>query len=159
MTETVKLEGARIAEQLARAYEGGAWHGPALREVLADVTAESAAARPIPGAHSIWEIVLHIAVWEDVVRRRLEDQTVQPTDAEDWPRVTDTSDAAWSATLARLERGNRALRETMARLDERALDQAPAGSKNLRYVLAHGVVQHDLYHAGQIALLRKGMRR
>ena len=157
MTETVKSEAARIAEQLTRAYEGGAWHGPAVREVLAGVTAEAAAARPIPGAHSIWEIVQHITVWEDVVRRRLEGETVNPTDAEDWPRVTDTGAAAWSATLARLERGNRALRDTVARLDDRLLDQPPAGSKSLRYVLAHGAVQHDLYHAGQIALLKKGV--
>jgi len=158
MTETMRSEGARIAEQLARAYEGGAWHGPAVREVLAGITAESAAARPIPGAHSIWEIVLHIGVWEDVVRRRLEGESVNPSDAEDWPRVTDTSPAAWNATLARLERGNHALRDTIARLDDRLLDQPPAGSKTLRYVLAHGAVQHDLYHAGQIAVLKKNAR-
>lgn len=156
MTETVRTEGARIAGQLARAYEGGAWHGPAVREVLVGVTAESAAAHPIPGAHSIWEIVLHIGVWEDVVRRRLEGERVEPTAAEDWPAVTETSAAAWSAALARLERGNQALRDTVARLDDRTLDQPPAGSKTPRYVLAHGAVQHDLYHAGQIALLKKG---
>jgi hypothetical protein len=65
-------ENVRIADQLKRAFEGDAWHGPAVLEVLQGVTARAAASKPIPGAHSIWELVLHIAAWDGVIRRRME---------------------------------------------------------------------------------------
>lgn len=148
-------EAARIAEQLRRAYEGEAWHGPALRELLADVTAERAAAKPVGGAHSIWEIVLHIAAWETAGRRRLEGDRAELSDAENWPPVTDESVAGWSAALAELERSNRALREAVARLDDARLDSPILEGMSSVYVTLHGVVQHTLYHAGQIAVLKK----
>jgi uncharacterized damage-inducible protein DinB len=151
MTET-----ERIADQLLRAYEGNAWHGPSLGEVLAGVTAEQAIARPIATAHSIWEIVLHIAQWESVVARRLAGEVaVQVPPEEDWPRVNATSEEAWHEALQALEQGNRRLREAIASFPEPKLAQTVAGSNDTFYVMLHGVVQHDLYHAGQIALLKK----
>ncbi|HEY2955376.1 MAG TPA: DinB family protein [Candidatus Eisenbacteria bacterium] len=153
MSETV-----RIADQLKRAFEGEAWHGPAVMEVLAGVTAARAAARPIASAHSIWEIVAHIAAWEDAVRRRLEGERVELTDAEDWPKIEDTGEKAWAAQLARLEAGHHALRRTVEGFDGSALDQPPGRNRSTAYMLMHGVIQHDLYHAGQIAVLKKGAR-
>jgi uncharacterized damage-inducible protein DinB len=152
-------EVTRILDQLTRAHEGGAWHGPALCEVLEGVTAEMAAARPLPAAHGIWEIVLHVTTWEEVVRRRLEGETFEPSQAEDWPAVTDASAAAWTAALRRLADGNRALRATIAGFDETRLDASTAGTAQTAYVLMHGAIEHDLYHAGQIALLRKARVR
>jgi len=146
----------RIVDQLERAFEGRAWSGPALREVLEGVTAERAAANPIPGAHSIWELVLHVAAWEDVVRRRLGGETVELTEEENFPAVPDASAKAWKAALAKLEAGNRALRETIARYDAARLDAPLDRQRSTAYILMHGAIQHDLYHAGQIALLRKG---
>src|SRR2546425_7694088 len=93
-------ETRRIADQLERAFEGEAWHGPSLREVLAQVTAPRAAARPIPSAHTIGEIAAHVAAWEDAVRRRLEGELVELSEAQDWPRIDDTGEAAWKALLA-----------------------------------------------------------
>ena len=146
----------RIANQLERAFNGEAWHGPAVKEVLAGVTAQKAAARPVAGAHTIWEITAHIAVWEDVARRRLLGETVAPTDEEDWPAAGTGGERAWTALLKRLEDGNRALREVILAYDERQLDQAPKNNRTAAYLLMHGVIQHDLYHAGQIAVLKKG---
>lgn len=145
----------RIADQLKLAYEGEAWHGPSLRELLNGVTAETAAKKPLAQAHSIWEIVLHIAAWENAVRRRLEGESLELSQEEDWPPVNDTSEAAWKNALAALESGHKQLRETIQRLDDSQLEGLAAGQKYSVYFLLHGVIQHDLYHAGQIALLKK----
>ena len=146
----------RIVDQLHRAYAGNAWHGPAVSEVLAGITAEQAARKPLAGAHSIWDIVNHIAVWESVVRRRLEgERIVELPPEEDWPAVRDTSEAAWKKTLEDLERGHRQLEETISRLSDDRLGNGVFGKDYNVYVMLHGVVQHDLYHAGQIAILKK----
>ncbi|HET9533137.1 MAG TPA: DinB family protein [Blastocatellia bacterium] len=146
----------RIRSQLRHAFEGPAWHGPSVRELLSDVTAERAAARPIPGAHSIWEITLHIMTWERVVRLRLDgDMPDDPPDQENWPKVSDTSQQSWQKTIAELEEGNKALRDAIARLDQSRLDEIVPEKVYSFYFMLHGIIQHDLYHAGQIALLKK----
>ena len=146
----------RIRDQLRRAQEGEAWHGPSVREVLAGVTAEQAASRPVAGAHSIWELVRHIAAWERFARERITDWKVHEVPVEqDWPPVTDTSEAAWTAALDELVRGHGALLEAISSLDEEMLDQIIEGAPYSAYFLLHGVIQHDLYHAGQIAVLKK----
>ena len=146
----------RIEDQLRRAFEGNAWHGPAVRELLADVSAARAAARPLSTAHSIWEIVLHIAAWEGVVRRRLQGETVADLPPEqDWPAVRDTSEAAWRQALDDLEQAHRALHEAIARSNEAHLADTVPGKDHSVYLMLHGIIQHDLYHAGQIAVLKK----
>jgi uncharacterized damage-inducible protein DinB len=145
----------RITDQVRRAFEGQAWHGPSLMEILAGVTAEQAAAKSLPAAHSIWEIVLHIAFWEEVSRRRVEGDEAKVEDGEGLFTVTDTSAEAWQAALERLRQSNTALRETIAKLDDEKLREKAAGQEYSIYFLLHGVIQHDLYHAGQIALLKK----
>ena len=150
---------ARILDQLKRAYEGNAWHGPSVREVLAGVTASQAHARPLPNAHSIWELVQHIAVWEGAGRRRLEGDraAIDISSPDDWPPADDTSEAAWEQAKAALDRGHEALREAIARTDESRLDEPILEGMSTVYVTLHGVIQHDLYHAGQIAMLKKAL--
>jgi uncharacterized damage-inducible protein DinB len=146
----------RIEDQLRRAFEGHAWHGPAVRELLADVTAAKAAARPLPDAHSIWEIVLHIATWEEVVRRRLQGEAVADLPpAQDWPLVGDTSEAAWHKAMDDLERVHHTLIEAIAQSGDVRLAEMVPGKEHSVYHMLHGVIQHDLYHAGQIAILKK----
>jgi uncharacterized damage-inducible protein DinB len=146
----------QIADQLHRAYHGKAWHGPALREILAGVTIARAARRPIAGAHTIWEIVLHISQWENVVRRRLASERIVSLPAkEDWPPVGATTPAAWRKALLDLRRSNSALVEAIRRFPARRLNEMVPGRKHTFAHMLHGVVQHDLYHAGQIALLKK----
>jgi len=152
------IETLRIADQLHRAFAGEAWHGPSVLEILSGLDASGAAVRPLPGAHDIWEIVLHIAVWDDVARRRLAGEVVEPTPAEDWPAVTETTPEAWQRAVDHLTQTHDALiRSVTAFSDARLLERVPGKEPayNTIYFLLHGVVQHELYHAGQIALLRK----
>lgn len=145
----------RIEDQLKRAFEGGAWHGPGVLDLLNNVTAKQAAARPIPTAHTIWEIVLHIAAWEAACRRRLEGDQAQLSAEEDWPSVSEASDAAWQIARTALIEGHLRLRKAIARVDESRLNDPILPNMSSVYVTLHGAVQHDLYHAGQIAILKK----
>ena len=149
----------RILDQLKRAYEGNAWHGPSVRESLAGVTAAQAHARPLANAHSIWELIQHIAVWESVGRRRLEGDraAIEISSPEDWPPADDTSETAWEQSKAALDRGHEALREAISRIREERLDEPILEGMSSVYVTVHGVIQHDLYHAGQIAMLKKAL--
>lgn len=148
-------EPERIADQLRRSMEGEAWHGPAVMELLAGVQASQAFMHPISAAHSIWEIVLHIRAWNGAVLRRIRGEAVELAEDEDWPTVSDSSEEGWedvvrSLTLAHAKVYNAILGMTDARLDE----IVPGRTYNY-YYLAHGLVQHNLYHAGQIAVLKK----
>jgi len=146
----------RITDQLRRAFEGDAWHGPSVREVLEGVTPEMAARKVLPDAHTIWEIVLHITAWESFVRRHLEGETLKGfTGVEDWPEVNDRSPAAWRRAVDVLVQGHLALRQALSRFPEDRLNETVPGKEFPFYVLIHGAVQHDLYHAGQIVLLKK----
>ena len=148
-------ETERIREQLNRAFEGGAWHGPGVLEILENVSATQAASHPIVGAHSIWELVLHIKAWEDACRRRLSGDRAELTDEEDWPAVAETSDEAWKKTLTALREGHQQFSDAIASVDDTRLDEPILEGMNSVYATLHGAVQHDLYHAGQIAILKK----
>ncbi len=148
-------ETERIAEQTRKMFAGGAWHGPAVLEVLAGVDAQTAAAKPIPGAHSIWELALHLVATQDVILRRLRGEEAGRRDEEFWPAVPEPTEAEWRRTLDRLGRQDEALREAVAAFpDERLGDPLMTGGSPA-YDNLHGHVQHAAYHAGQIALLRK----
>jgi uncharacterized damage-inducible protein DinB len=151
----------RITDQFRRAFAGEAWHGPSVLSLLEGVTAEQAAAHPIPGAHSIWELSLHIAAWEGACRRRLQGDRAQLSDEEDWPRIENVSESSWVATKQNLRDGHEALLEAIAALDDSRLDKPIIEDESIAfssvYVTLHGGVQHDLYHAGQIAILKKAL--
>ena len=145
----------RIRDQLDRAFTGNAWHGPSVSEVLENVTASQAAARPIAGAHTIWELVLHIRAWENACRRRLEGDRAELPDEEDWQTFDDTSDEAWQSTLKSLKESHQRLIDAIAKVADARLDEPILEGMPSIYVTLHGAVQHDLYHAGQIAILKK----
>jgi uncharacterized damage-inducible protein DinB len=147
-------EVTRMLDQLDRAYRADAWHGSAVLETLDGVTAEQAAARPIAGAHSIWELAEHIAIWKEIVATRLGGTKESIVD---WQPIEDTSAAAWKKTLARLEAAHVELKRVVEAFPESRLDQPPLPKASKAYVQIHGAIQHDLYHAGQIALLRKAL--
>ena len=153
-------ETARLADQIRRAFEGDAWHGDSIKELLAGVTADTASAKPIENAHSIWELVLHIAAWDDAVFRRIGGAAVELTTQQDFPPVTDTSLAAWRRTVSHLEQAHNQLIEAVAGFpDSRLQDQVPGKTEDYYdfYYMFSGIVQHELYHAGQIALLKKAL--
>jgi uncharacterized damage-inducible protein DinB len=149
-------EPALIADQLRRAFEGDAWHGPALLELLQDVDATTAAAKPLPKVHSIWELVLHVAAWDGAACRRLGGEKAQLTGAANFPVVPRPTEAAWRKALAHAKRTHDVLVKTVAALPESRLRERVPGKRYDFYFMLHGAAQHELYHAGQIAILKKG---
>jgi uncharacterized damage-inducible protein DinB len=152
-------EVSRILDQVHRAYEGPAWHGPALREVLSGVAYQSAAQRPIPDAHTIWELVLHITVWISVPTQRIagaEIPTLPPE--QDWPAAPEPTESGWRQALDGLAEAQRNLEAEVGKLtDDRLRDKVLGTVPYSIYTMLHGVAQHNLYHAGQIALLKKAV--
>ena len=151
-------ESAFIADELRRAFYGEAWHGDPLMEILRGVTAEQAAARPIKNAHSIWELVLHVAAWDDAVRRRMTGIALQLSDMENFPPVLGSSDSAWQKALEHLRRTHDDLIDAVEKFPDASLAKQVPGKEGAHYNFAfmlHGVSQHAAYHAGQIALLKK----
>ena len=153
-------ETARIADQLRRAFHGDAWHGDSLLEILEGVTAAQAAARPVKHAHTIWELVLHITAWDNAVRRRLAGAAIDLSDEQNFPSVMDPSENAWRRTIEQARKVHNELVEAVTAFPNERLNERVPGKKsepdwyNFYYML-HGVAQHELYHAGQIALLKK----
>lgn len=150
-------ETTRIAEQLRRTVEGEAWHGPSLLELLDGVTPRQAAAKPIAGWKSIWELVLHAIVWQDVVRARLSGRfpKIALGGPKDWPPPPRATAAAWKAAVARLRRSNAALVQAARRLPKAKLDRPLREGASSGYVQLHGALQHNLWHAGQISALKR----
>jgi len=155
----VGSEAARIADQLRRAFDGSAWHGPGLLELLNDVDAATAAAKPLAQVHSIWELVLHIAVWDGAGLRRLDGEKYQPTGLANFPLAPKPTTAAWRKAVLGTKGTHDTLVKAVAGLpDSRLRDRVP-GKRYDFYHMLHGIVQHELYHAGQIAVLRKAQTR
>jgi uncharacterized damage-inducible protein DinB len=153
MSETV-----RLADQIRRAFDGEAWHGDSVLELLDGVNAKTAAAHPINKAHSIWELVLHIAAWDDAVRRRTEGTAVTLSDKQNFPPVKAADEAAWREAIEHAKHIHSELVKAVAAFpDSRLHEQVPGKTEsyyNFFYMFS-GIVQHELYHAGQIALLKK----
>jgi hypothetical protein len=140
-----------LLEGLDEAFDKQSWHGPNLRGSLRGVTAEGAAWRPAPGRHNIWELTLHCAYWKYVVRRKLTGEkrgSFALKGSNFFLRPEQCTDAAWKKDIEILEAEHRQLRSTV--------EQIALGPK--RHAIVHlirGAASHDLYHAGQIRLLRR----
>jgi uncharacterized damage-inducible protein DinB len=145
----------RIAEQLRRAVDGEAWHGPSVMEILAGVDAHTAAAHPLAGGHSIWEILNHVTAWTRTVQRRLNGEAVELTGDDDWPPVSDTGDVAWQVAVESFRAAQRDLLAKLKSMSNDELGMFTPGKKYSYSFMLHGLVQHHLYHAGQMALLKK----
>ena len=148
-------ETRRIEDQLNRSFRVQARHGHGLQELLGDISFEQAAARPLANVHGIWEIVLHITAWIDAARRRLQGEAFEPSPEQDWPVIPASTEAAWKIALGNLEGAHEKLRGAIAALDPGRLDERVPGKPYSIYFLLHGVIQHNLYHAGQIAILKR----
>lgn len=148
----------RIADQVSSGYRDGAWPGVSVRDLLQGLSPPEAAAHPVAGAHSAWEIALHLAFWHDAVRRRLEGETVEYESEEDWPAPEEPTAASWHAALEGLDQAHRALVNAVRNVKPDQLEQRVAGRSFTVYFMLHGVPQHDLYHGGQVMMLRKAIR-
>jgi hypothetical protein len=164
MLATISPYGGRVLKPaelvlalLDEGYEKRTWHGPNLRQSLRGVTAKQAAWRPERGRHNIWEVALHAAYWKYSVRRRIEGGkrgsfALKGSNFFVRPEKGKLTEAAWSADKALLEQEHKRMRAAIARVL-----QTPRGTKISR--MLYGVAFHDIYHAGQIRLLRRLMPR
>jgi uncharacterized damage-inducible protein DinB len=145
-------EANRIKRQLETAFEGPAWHGPPLMENVRGVSEEAARAKPVAGAHSIWEIVNHIAAWYGEAIAVIDGKPYVSLQGDaDWPPVSGT----WADAVARLEAAHATLIEKIAGLSDEALKGQRAGDKYPLRILVRGIAEHNLYHAGQIGMLKR----
>ena len=150
--------GQRLADQIRRSHDGEAWHGPSLAEILDGLTAKEAAAHPIQGAHSIWELVVHVAIWQKHILDRVQrGGMAEIPDELDWPKVGEASEAAWKAALADLKKQNEDLARVVEKLDDAKLNSQVKGKDYDFHFMLESVPHHNLYHAGQIALLKKAL--
>src|SRR5258708_29875649 len=125
-------EAPRIADQLQRTFHGPAWHGPALLELLNGVDADQAARRPVGSAHTIWELVSHIAAWEDAARGWLAGEIASLPQLDmmpdvDWPPMPSPTAEAWKHAVDTARRGNRSLVKLIQTLDDARLEEIVAG--------------------------------
>jgi hypothetical protein len=152
-------ESLRIADQLRRAFGGDAWHGSPLSDLVAGIAAEQACARPLPSAHSIWELILHIDVYVRVAFEATQGVAMPKlySTAKDWPAVRDDSEAAWLTAKDRLFENAERLAQAVEGFDDAKLQNTVPGRQYDFYYLFHGIVQHSLYHGGQIAMLKKAV--
>jgi uncharacterized damage-inducible protein DinB len=152
-------ECSRLADQIRRAFDGEAWHGDALVEVLSNVSAAQAAARPIKNAHTIWEIVLHIAAWDRAVLRRIGGTAVNLSDSENFPAILDTGELAWETAVEQTRRVHSDLVKAVSAFPDSRLPEQVLGKEKQPYYdyfyMFAGIAQHETYHTGQIVLLKK----
>ena len=149
----------RIQDQLKRSFFGASWHGPSVTEALENISAELSSSTRLKGAHSIRELVDHMSFWKNLVGRVLKKEKIdlQEEVERDWPKISDHSDRAWESAKENLHSTHDHFSKIVQGLAETDLDREVMGVKN-RYTVnqvVHGVIQHDLYHAGQIVLLKK----
>jgi DinB family protein len=148
-----------LLQILDQAYDHPSWHGTNLRGSIRLVSSTGAAWRPAPRRHNIWELVVHAAYWKYAVWRRLTGQARGsfPLKGSNWfRRPEETTEPAWRSDKALLDQMHASLRGAVAQLSSRALhSKPPRGSKVSNFSLLAGVAAHDLYHAGQIQLLKK----
>lgn len=153
-----------LSEQVRLANGGPAWHGASVMENLEGINAEQAASRPMPEAHSVWEIVLHMTSWVREVGRRLEGAAPASPAEGDWPAVGRVSDERWTAACRTLSEAHAALAAATERFSEDRWGERVGGERNaplgtgISYAaMVAGLVQHDAYHSGQVGLLRKAL--
>jgi uncharacterized damage-inducible protein DinB len=151
------LTARRLANALERTISGPMWHGPALGEAVAGLTAAQAAARPVDGAHSIWELVLHIAAWADIAGERLANREEPVRPERNFPPTGEVDEARWAEAIAQMQRSYKALATATRAVDETTLFANLANHDHSAWATLQGVVEHGTYHGGQIALLRRAL--
>jgi uncharacterized damage-inducible protein DinB len=149
----------RIADALASAISGEAWYGDSLREILDKVSAKQAQARPLANAHSIWELVVHVTAWVVLTEGAVQGKPIpawstMPKEM-DWPPVADTSEQAWKQAVQSFFASHLRLVEAIKTLSDDRLEATVPGRTYNFYHLFQGMIQHAVYHGGQIALLKK----
>lgn len=157
-------ERERLLDMIGRLHSGDAWHGPSVMATLEGIDAARASTHPLPGAHGIWEIALHVIAWRREVAARVRGKAPSLPEDGDWP-TPGIDERAWTETKAALDASHRELVALISSLPDAALERpvgraedAGVGAGVSVGIMLHGIVQHDAYHAGQMAMLAKALR-
>ena len=142
-------------EQLNRIHKGPGWHGPSLSEALTGVSSESAARRPNLDTHSIFDLVHHIAAWDNVFGLRLKGEPTDEPSEGDFPASTSNSAEQWAELIARLNRAHDQLVEAVSSLNASNLEELVVGKEYTKRFLIEGAILHHVYHTGQIVILKR----
>jgi len=145
----------RILAHYDGVLSGNAWHGDPVWPMLESISAEQAAAHAISNVHTIWELVMHMVFWEEVAAQRLTGKPAGLIEARNFPAQPVATEENWRQTLGEFRASNRAFRQALAKLDPGKLSQLTAAGKRTYYGEAHGVIEHHVYHLGQIVVLKK----
>ena len=146
----------KIGSKLKEIYYGPAWHGPAIKELLKGVTAKKALAKPVKGVHSIWELVLHLTTWTEVAEKRVKGEKVQQVTSEkDWPSNADRTEKRWKKALENLDFHQKKLLQSLEKTKDARLSEKVQRSGSRLDTLLYGTINHEMYHAGQIGVLKK----
>ena len=148
--------GKRLAEAVEHSMSGPMWHGPSLAELIGDLTPAQASARPVKNGHTIWELVLHLAVWNEIVRKGLT-EAHDPSEDEQWPKIPESSADAWRSAVQSMKDAHRDLAADVAELSDEAIKAHAPNRDHSVAVMIHGIIEHDAYHGGQIAMLKKAV--
>jgi uncharacterized damage-inducible protein DinB len=147
----------QIANQINLAYRDGFWGGGSIGELFRSFTASEAASYPISGAHSAWEIALHLSAWHNIFRSRIVKDGVEYHYETDWPTPAATTEANWTSALDDLDNAHKALVDAVRKVKVEDLNKLVSGKKFTIYEMLHGISQHDHYHAGQVMILKKAI--
>jgi uncharacterized damage-inducible protein DinB len=143
-----------IIELLRRAFDGAAWHGPSLMKILRQVQVSELNLR-IADSHNIIELVEHLSAWRRFTIEKLRGNTTfELAEDRNFPQITPNEDS-WQIALIQLESTQVQLIELLEQTDDSRLEQIVEGRTYSYYILLHGLIHHDIYHLGQIVLLRK----
>ena len=158
------MEPAEIAELIERVMTGDPWHGSNVKQILAGVTANAAAERPLNGVHSIWELVLHMTGWAREVTARMGGRAAQEPEEGDWPDIGQPTADRWRGAQSALFTAHVDLIAAVRKVDAASLERPvmdfrdnAMGTGLTHYVTLHGIIHHTVYHAGQIAMLKRAL--
>ena len=153
----------RSADELASTIDGHAWYGDSLREILANVTADQARARPIADGHSIWEIVAHLDAWIGFFSRAIDGDPIPAWPAMpkelDWPPIDRGNDQTWQECLRSFFAHHLTFAEKIRTFGDERLEATVPGRTYSFSRMFQSASLHAAYHAGQIALLKKAVDR
>jgi len=158
--DSMNNETLRIADQLRQVFSGNPWYGFPLTELLAGITAEEAAVRPLPSLHSIWELVLHMNLWARVALEASQGVSMPKLygTEKDWLTVDAASAPAWQAAKEQIAETINHLAQAIARFDDTRLPETVPGREYDFEYLFRGIIQHSVYHFGQIAMVKAAIR-
>ncbi|GAA4307548.1 DinB family protein [Compostibacter hankyongensis] len=152
------LQIRHLIHDLQNTYAGDPWYGDSVTKILGDITPDIAFARPLPGRHAIAELLAHLVGWREFLNRRLQGDArfaIAQTESFDWTRTHPDPEKAWPMLLEALESGQQQIIAGLEQADDTLLDtQVPGRNYDFRQLI-QGVIHHDIYHAGQIAILKK----